>query len=324
MKRRIIMRDISALPLHEALENFINYKIATNKKEKTIQYYSERFAWFCDYLKKEKEIVLTNQVVEDCVIDYIAYKRKSKPNLSGNTINNYLRAIRAVLYYCMDKGYTEPFHIPMISVIRIPKKGYTKAEQQMLVKRPDIKKCTFPEYRNWVIICHLLASGNRSNTIRHIKNKDVDFEDKIIALTEVKNNEGYEMPISDEYCPILREYMKIRGGEPHDFLFCNQYGKQISEDGFKTIMYKHNKRHGVETTSIHLFRNTFAKNWLLEGGSAKKLQHALGHKSSKMVDEYARLYGRELREDFSKFTPLAKLKEEIAENKKIRMKRKRA
>ena len=75
-------------------------------------------------------------------------------------------------------------------------------------------------------------------------------------------------------------------------------------------------------TSTHRFRNTFVKNWYLEGGSKEKLQHALGHKSSYMVDEYARLYGRELREEFSKFTPLAKLKDEISDNKKINMKKK--
>ena len=41
-----------------------------------------------------------------------------------------------------------------------------------------------------------------------------------------------------------------------------------------------------------------------------------------MVDEYARLYGRELREDFSKFTPLAKMKDVLLENKTIKMKKK--
>ena len=140
-------------------------------------------------------------------------------------------------------------------------------------------------------------------------------------LEDVKNREGYEMPISDECYPIISEYMKIRGGEPDDFLFCNQFGKQLSGDGLRTIMYKYNKSCDVEKTGIHIFKNTFAKNWLLEGGSVKKLQHALGHECSRMVDEYARLYGRELREEFSKFTPLAKLKEEISENKRLPMKK---
>ena len=130
------------------------------------------------------------------------------------------------------------------------------------------------------------------------------------------------MPIDDVYYPILKAYMKIRGGEADDFLFCTQHGKQLTKSGLTSAIRNYNLDRGVAKTSIHRFRNTFAKNWLLEDGSKNKLQHALGHKSSYMVDEYARLYGRELRKDFSKFTPLAKLKDEVSENKKISMKKK--
>ena len=117
--------------------------------------------------------------------------------------------------------------------------------------------------------------------------------------------------------------MIIRGGGADDYLFCNQYGKQLTEGGLRIIMHKYNKKRGVDKTSVHIFRNTFAKNWLLSGGSVKTLQHALGHKNSKMVDEYARLYGRELREDFSKHTPLSGLKDIVSDNKKIPMKKMR-
>jgi len=317
MKRKIFMKDINNLTLDEALEKFINNKTAMKKSPYTIEYYENRFEAFCEFLREEIKVKFASQIDEDCVIDYILYKRNKSPNISDSTINNHLRALRAVLYYFMEKGYTENFYISLITVNQIPKEGYSQEELLKLVKKPDVSKCGFTEYRNWVIICHLLASGNRSRTIRFIKNKNVNLSEKIISLEEVKNKEGYEMPISDEYYPILKEYMQIRGGEPDEFLFCSQYGKQLTGDGLRTIISKYNKKRDVDKTSIHIFRNTFAKNWLLEGGSAKKLQHALGHKNSKMVDEYARLYGRELKEDFSKYTPLAGLKENILVNKKI-------
>jgi len=321
MKRKILMKDVKNLPLGEAFEQFNNYKTAMNKSKYTVDYYANRFETFRDFLQNEKGVEFTDQINENHVIDFILYKRSLSANISDNTINNYLRAIRTVLYYFMEKGYAKNFHISLITVKQIPKDGYTRDEQKRLVEKPDITKCGFSEYRNWVITCHLLASGNRSRTIRYIKIKNVDLQEKVIALNEVKNNEGYEMPISDEYLPILRDYMKVRGGESEDFLFCNQYGKQLTADGLRSIIYKYNKSRNVDKTSIHIFRNTFAKNWLLQGGSEKKLQHALGHKNSKMVDEYVRLYGRELKTDFSKYTPLAGLKEIVSENRKINMKK---
>ena len=319
--KKIFMRDISSMPFAEALEKFINFKTAMNRAKHTIKYYKERGNYFFEFLKSEKGIELTNEITDEHVTAYILFKREQNPNIADNTINTLLRAVRAILYYFMEKGYTEPFHIPLIFAKKTPKEGYSQADQQKLIKKPNIKKCSFPEYRNWVMVCHFLASANRSKTIRYIRNFNVKLDERIIALDEVKNNEGYEMPISDEYYPILSEYMKIRGGEPDDFLFCTQFGKQISKSGLKSIMYKHNKKHDVDITSIHRFRHTFAKNWLLEGGSKEKLQHALGQKNPAMVDEYARLYGRELREEFSQYTPLAKLKKEISENKKISMKK---
>jgi integrase/recombinase XerD len=311
------MRDVSSLSIEEAFIEFINLKQAMNRAEETIKYYKDRFECFGAFLRT-KNITSTNQINYGHIPEYILKLRKTN---GDNSINNHLRAIRVALYYFMEKGYTEPFHIPLIAVNQTPKKGYEKEEIESLLKKPNFKKCSFSEYRNWVIICHWLASGIRSKTLRYIRNCHVDLKERIVTLAEVKNKEGYEMPISDEYYPILCEYMKIRGGEADEFLFCNQYGKQLSADGLRSVIYKYNKKHNVDKTSAHLFRSTFAKNWLLEGGSTKKLQHALGHKSSKMVDEYARLYGRELREEFSKFTPLAKMKDTISENKKLRMKK---
>lgn len=314
------MRDISNLAIEEAFAKFINVKKAMNRAEDTIKYYEDRFMRFNAFLKDHKNITTTNQLEEDCIIEYVLYLKELGTN-SDNSINNYLRAVRAMLYYFMEKSWTEPFHISLLSVSQTPKDGYSDGDLQKLIKKPDIKKCTFPQYRNWVIVCHFLASANRLRTLRYIKICHVNLSERIIALKEVKNREGYEMPISDEYYPIIKEYMEYRGGEPDDFLFCNQFGKQLTSDGLKTIMNKYNRGRGVDKTGVHIFKNNFAKTWLLEGGSVKKLQHALGHKSSKMVDEYARLYGRELREEFSKFTPLAKLKDEVSENKKIRMKK---
>ena len=301
--------------LEEGFEKFINHKIALSKAEDTIKYYTLRFAKFSEFIAETTAIKYAHEITDENIDDYIAYLRKKSPNIANTTINNNLRAIRCVLYYFMEKGYMGYFKLRLTKAKNKPKDGYTLEEQEKLLKKPDIKKCSFPEYRNWVIICHLLASGNRSRTIRGIKNKDVDLKSRVILLTEVKNNEIYEMPISNEYYPILCEYMSIRKGESDDYLFCNQFGNQLTGGGMRSVMSNYNQKHGVDTTSLHKFRNTFAKNWILNNGSAKKLQYALGHSNSKMVDEYISIYGRELKDDYSKYTPLSNFKGKINRQK---------
>lgn len=294
------------LTLEEGFKKFINHKIALDKAEDTIKYYRLRFAKFSSFLEETTGVKYVHEITADEIDNYVAHKREKNPNLSNATINNNLRAVRCILYYFMEKGYMEYFKIYMTKHKNKPKDGYTLEEQEKLLQKPNIKKCTFAEYRNWVMVCHLLASGNRSRTIRGIKNKDVDLVSRVIMLTQVKNDEIYEIPITNEYYPILAEYMSIRKGEPDDYLFCNQYGNQLTAGGLRAVMRRYNLKNDVSTTSLHRFRNTFAKNWIIQGGSAKKLQYALGHSDSKMVDEYIRMYGRELSDDFSKYTPLGK------------------
>lgn len=310
----------NVLTLEEAFEKFTNHKIALSKAEDTIKYYTERLAKFSLYVLKTTEIKYVHEITEEEVEGYITYMREQSPSIANATINNHLRAIRCALYYLMEKKYMPYFKVILTKAKNKPKDGYTHEEQERLLKKPDIKKCGFPEYRNWVIICHLLASANRSRTIRGIKIKDVDLKNRVIMLTEVKNDEIYEMPITGEYYPILAEYMSIRKGEPDDYLFCSQYGTQLTAGGLRAVMRTYNLKHGVNTTSLHRFRNSFAKNWILSGGSAKKLQYALGHSNSHMVDEYLRIYGRELVDDFSKHTPLSNFQGKI-DKRRIAMKK---
>ena len=319
MKKRINFLNNNVtkgdLTLDEAFQKFINHKIALSKAEETIKYYTERFAKFTLYIDKTTSLKHVHEITYDEVEGYITYMRKQNHAIANTTINNHLRAIRCVLYWLMEKGHVQYFKILLTSAKNKPKDGYTHVEQEKLLKKPDVKKCGFPEYRNWVIICHLLASGNRSRTVRGIKIKDVDLTSRIIMLTEVKNDEIYEMPIAGEYYPILAEYMSIRKGEPDDYLFCSQYGTQLTAGGLRAIMRKYNLKHGVDTTSLHRFRNSFAKNWIISGGSRTKLQYALGHKTPNQVDEYVKMYGRELTDDFSKYTPLANFKGKIDKRK---------
>lgn len=307
------------------VQDTINDFLSTKRGKKaidTVKYYEDRLNSFNEYLEKNEGITNLCDINRSVIDRYMNSKKKSNPEISNQTLNNNLRAIRTFINYCIDEGYIRQFKIEMYPSTNIPKKPYTDEEQELLLKKPDVTKCDFTEYRNWVIICHFLASGNRSRTVRHIKLKHVDLDRRKIVLDTTKNNEILYMPISDTYYPILRDYIKVRKGNPDDYLFCSQYGKQLSEGGLRCIMRKYNKKQGVDTTSLHRYRNTFAETWIMNDGNPKKLQYALGHKTAKMVDEYVSIYGKELTEEFNDFTPLSKQKEKLEDKKKINLDKK--
>ena len=69
-------------------------------------------------------------------------------------------------------------------------------------------------------------------------------------------------------------------------------------------MYRYHKKRGVEKTSAHAYRHTFAKLWILNGGDIFRLQKILGHSSIEMVRNYVEMFSEDLKKDFAVYNPL--------------------
>jgi integrase/recombinase XerD len=189
------------------------------------------------------------------------------------------------------------------------KETYTDKELAVLLKKPDTKKCNFAEYRNWAIINFLLNSGSRAATIRNIESRDVDLENAIVYYRHTKNKRAQVIPLCSTMTGILREYMNIRGGEASDYLFPNDSGGQLTENGLRCTIARYNERRGVQKTSLHLFRHTFARKYLIDcGGDAFTLQRLLGHSTLDMTKHYCAIFDADITKNFDNLSPLAQMK----------------
>ena len=107
---------------------------------------------------------------------------------------------------------------------------------------------------------------------------------------------------------VLREYMRVREGKSADYLFPNENGKQLTESGLGQAIKKYNLSRGVEKTSIHLFRHSYAERYLKNGGNAFNLQKILGHTTLAMTKHYCKIYDADLIKDYDSLSPLATIK----------------
>ena len=76
---------------------------------------------------------------------------------------------------------------------------------------------------------------------------------------------------------------------------------------FQGAVRRYNIERGVTKTSIHLFRHTFAKNFIIAGGGMVQLQALLGHATLEMSRHYVNIYGLDLKRDIEKLNPLDNL-----------------
>ena len=212
--------------------------------------------------------------------------------------------LRVFLYYCMRYDYIPNFKISKLKVDRDIINTYTDAEIKILLKKPDLKKCNFLTYRNWVIINFLLGSGCRARTLVNLRIEDLNFEDDLITYTWTKNRKQQIIPMSSTLKNVLLGYLQYRKGESNNYLFVNAYGEFLKTQQLSHNLNDYNRKRGVATTGVHRWRHTFAKKWILGGGDIFRLQKILGHSSMDMVRNYVNMFSTDLSNDFNKFNPL--------------------
>ena len=87
--------------------------------------------------------------------------------LKSATIASYVRILKTFVSYCRAQGLTDLIVKPY-KVEETVKDTYTDIELKKLLKKPNMRSCSFTEYRTWVIINLLLNSGCRAATVRNI------------------------------------------------------------------------------------------------------------------------------------------------------------
>ena len=241
--------------------------------------------------------------------------RKYLNNLGVNeqTIAAYFRAYRAIAYFAMEEGWIPRRKISIKQPEPPIKNCYTDDEIKRLVRKP--KTDDFLENRNWVMVNYFLATGNRVSSVADLRIGDVDLDEGYITVNRQKNGKPTRIPLVKKITRILRAYIddyrtEVNGvpvglNEP---LFCNLYGEKLSENGIKKAIANYNRSRNVEKTSVHLFRHTFAKKWIIDGGDLLQLEKMLGQSSLKMVQHYSNLYASDIKEQAEKHAVIAKTK----------------
>lgn len=290
-----------AITLESAFKEFVIAQTAKGVAEKTLKTYHSHF----HAAGKHIDITKTFAELQRKDLDEMVASMR-KAGLAHNSISSYVRVVKTFLTWCNNEGYTH-LNMPTFKQKEVVKGSYTDEELRQLLKRPDAN-CEFHEYRNWVIVNFLIDCGCRAATVRNIRNQDVSLSNNRVLFRHTKTGKIQVLPLSSRMVNLLRMYMKIRGGENEDFLFCDDSGRMMSEAALRQGIAKYNRSRGVSKTSLHLFRHTFARKYLLDcGGNAFTLQKLLGHSTLKMTKHYCAIYDADIINNYDLFSPLAQI-----------------
>ena len=238
----------------------------------------------------------------------------AETGLSRNSIRSYTATMQSFLKWARAEGLCDA-EIRLFKGEETVPECYSPDELRRLLKRPNLRRCSFVEYRSWVIVNLLVNNGCRASSVRAMQLRDVDLERGVIYLRHTKRRKAEMLPLGDYMVQILSQYLEIRKGKDTDPLFPTEDGSAMTETCLRQSINRFNASRGVERTGLHKFRHTFARMYLLDcGGDPLRLQKLLGHSTLAMTKHYARIYDAEIVEDFRNHSPLDKLR-----NDKIKM-----
>ncbi|MCD7726754.1 MAG: site-specific integrase [Ruminococcus sp.] len=256
-----------------------------NLRQGTINHYTQSIKQFWNYFDYKLPL---SEINEDLYNGYVVYLKSKFSN--DMSINAYLRDLITIIHFLQRQDLVKSFTMQSIKVDKAPIETYTNEELEKLLYKPNIKKCTFLEYEAWVISCLLFSTGIRQHSLMELQVKDVDFDNSLLNVRVTKNRKPLIIPLNQSMLATLSEFLQYRQyRNKDDWLFCNVYGNKLLKSTSYRILYQYNKNRQVETTGLHRYRHTFAKQWVINGGNVVVLSRLLGHSSLAITQNYINL-----------------------------------
>jgi len=300
---RIIKKiiEIEECTIKSASEEFFKHNRIKGLAEETqISYkrYIDCFIQWCG-----EETLLSDVSLK--MLDAYMFKKADDGNKPISIATNMCH-LRRFFNFCASRGYMEKIEVTIPKYEEELKDPYTEQELKALLKKP--RGNNWVEYRSWVMVNYFFSTGQRLSTVLNIKVNHLDLDNARVKLIWNKDKIQKWMPLSPALVIILKEYISISRLTDEDYLFPEYEGKQLKRRSAEDAIADYNRARGVERTSIHVFRHTFAKYYITNGGNAVKLQKLLNHKTIDQTMKYINLYETDISSDLKKYNPLDNFK----------------
>ena len=316
-KRRVIATLIEA---------YIQDHIGGNSSEKTLEWHRTALGLMRLFFEAELEISHIDEVEADDISSWFAHMR-STPGANGKvrserTIQTYARSARAFFHWLVRRGTLErnPFDRvvfpkvgrPLIQIITTE-----EFEKLLLACAPPNETGPFAEratVRNRAILWLLYDTGIRVSELCGLRLGDFDRKHGLIT---VKGKGSKERRIAlginclrnlsyylDKHRPQEEELAEW-GSVGEDHLFLSETRQPLTKNGMEMLFKRLKGRAGIQGKRIspHIFRHTFAINYLMKSNDPFSLQELLGHEDLATVQNYMHMNDTILQEQKRKYSP---------------------
>ena len=302
--RRPVSKD-----LRQLARQFQIHNRAENKSDKTIAWYDASIQRFLRFVEEGKETPTTINDLNVDQVELFIVELQTKPSavicafapdreqhLKANTINGYVRALRAFSHWLYLSGRTREWALERLKPPRTDQDlKNVLTEDELRVIFQSFNTDCFLGARNLAMVTLLLDGGLRAGELIDLKLKDCDLQVGFVKVKVKVKGKGRKeriVGISDQTILVIERYLEFRPDTDCPNLFVIFEGTELSYNAIQNFFSRLKKRLGLVRLHAHLLRHTSATLHLQNGEDLVSLQRQLGHTSISVTQMYiGRNYG---------------------------------
>ena len=287
-------------PFKESAESYIAYREKIGIIPKSIQISRLYLFRFFSFLET-KGICSIDSVTVIVVLDFL----KSLSAFEKPTINAIMRAVRLYLKYCFENGFIQDNLFPKLPNphynrnSRLPS-TYTAQEVRDTLSAIDTgNPCGI---RDYAIILLLARLGLRSSDVANLRFSNIDWENDMIRLTQVKTGNPLELPLLSDVGEAIINYLKnARPKTDSDYVFIRMKPPYtgFNPGAVGALVHNHLVKAGIRLegrkSGSHALRHSLAKRLLEHEIPLPVISEILGHTSTETTMNYLRVDINELK-----------------------------
>lgn len=134
--KNLNIKNIINISFEEAFKDFQKYNEAKGLSDRSIEYYNCCYKYFTQFYNEKKPC---NQIDITTYMDYCIYL-KGHTSANDVTRQTYVRGLRTILYFCMEREYMNSFKIHLPRAVKKAKEIYSSAELRCFIKKTRYQK----------------------------------------------------------------------------------------------------------------------------------------------------------------------------------------
>jgi len=278
----------------------------TDKRNQASDATIKNYKSILDHFQKDQvgETLPVNMITEADVRGFCF-----KKDLAPASQANYLRHLKVFFNWLLERGYVKSDVTKNIQKPNVKKnisdktiskpeldKIFTAFEKDMAKKELSGGVKMDFQRRRWFkpVVSLAYYGGLRLKEVVNLKWAHVNFERRMITVTDTKSGEERTVPILKELLKVLQAWSQTNGNGGDGLVFpsekANYKGARMSKPNVSKVYREYVKEAKIKsTTNFHGLRHTAGTNFMRMGYDINEVAKILGHQSVSVTQIYEHL-----------------------------------